>query len=393
MCRSCFVMANTSSSFSSSSTRSSPHHRNTQPVAFVVNDDYQGFHSSSRSIASSYFQDVFHTRSIDRTNRSLLLTLYNTKKQSGIVRHKFATMSTTTTSLDATSNAHVDAAEVDDGFFASQDVTFESIGVQSPVLIERLQKQLGLTRPTQIQAKAFASIRGRKDTNLLDNDVGVDDDGRSVNHKKRARNDVTIGAETGSGKTLAYLLPLLDDILTEKAEGHTSSYDYARAVILVPNKELVQQVLRMAVPLCGGTLQQSVLFGGVGATTATSKPNLLQELATNQPHMGDESDISKIVRLAVLPGGLNEPLDFKPFRDCLALGGKDPPVDIVICTPAALGPFGLKPKVIDMFADIRTLVVDEADMLLGKLLPPFMLSLLMIAVVVALPSSNKCLLL
>jgi superfamily II DNA/RNA helicase len=46
------------------------------------------------------------------------------------------------------------------------------------------------------------------------------------------------------------------------------------------------------------------------------------------------------------------------------LGGKDPPVDLVISTPAAIGPLGLKPKNIDMFADIQTLVIDEADMLL-----------------------------
>jgi superfamily II DNA/RNA helicase len=65
-----------------------------------------------------------------------------------------------------------------------------------------------------------------------------------------------------------------------------------------------------------------------------------------------------------MPGGLTEPKDFQPFRNSIALGGKDPPVDIVISTPAAVGPLGLKPTNIDMFADINTLVIDEADMLL-----------------------------
>jgi len=76
------------------------------------------------------------------------------------------------------------------------------------------------------------------------------------------------------------------------------------------------------------------------------------------------TDASSIIRLAVMPGGLKEPLDFKPFRDSIGFGGDDPPVDIVVSTPAAIGPLGLPPKFIDLFADIDTLVVDEADMLL-----------------------------
>ena len=33
------------------------------------------------------------------------------------------------------------------------------MGVKSSVLLERLEQKLGLTRPTQIQAKSFAAIR------------------------------------------------------------------------------------------------------------------------------------------------------------------------------------------------------------------------------------------
>jgi superfamily II DNA/RNA helicase len=221
------------------------------------------------------------------------------------------------------------------------------MGIQSSVLIERMEKQLGLTRPTSIQAKSFDAIRN---------------DASSVSR------DVTIGAETGSGKSYAYLLPLLDAILEEKAQVHAGSdnsnlllpsYDYARAVILVPNKELVHQVLRMAVPLCGGTIRQSLVWGASG----TGLLEQLEPVATNKQGQ-EEADLSKIVRLAIMQGGLMEPLDFKPFRDSVGLGGDQPPVDIVITTPAALGPLALKPKHIDLFADIETLIVDEADMLL-----------------------------
>ena len=261
-------------------------------------------------------------------------------------------------------------------FFANSDVTFESIGIQSPILLERLQTNLGLNRPTQIQEKAFTEIRG---TTTSKDDGAAIDDNETNNEKQQKQNyerstDVTIGAETGSGKTLAYLLPLLDDILSQKekakAEATDSNglllptYDYARAFILVPNKELVQQVLRMAVPLCGGTIDETIVWapnsGGGDGEYNNPTMEALKPLALQQSN----NDPSTLIRLAVMPGGLREPLDFKPFRDSIGFGGDQPPVDIVITTPAALAPMGLPPKFIDLFADVSTLVVDEADMLL-----------------------------
>ena len=206
-------------------------------------------------------------------------------------------------------------------FFADQD--FASLGLRSPVLLKRLEKHIGLTQPTAVQAQAIPK--------LLDPETG----------------DVTIGAETGSGKTLAYLLPLMDDILSRREE---NDYDYARAIILVPNKELVQQVARMALILAGGP--DSLVFGSVPMV--------------EPPSIGDDSSR---VRIALLPGGLKEPTDFPPFR--ASVNGDDAPVDLVVTTPASLGPLALAPKNIDLFADVKTLVVDEADMLLdGGYLKP-----------------------
>lgn len=216
-------------------------------------------------------------------------------------------------------------------FFARGE-TFESIGVSSPILLSRITHMDYLDRPSAVQAAAYKAIA--------------------------EGGNVTVGAETGSGKTLAYLLPLLDDILKRKQEaGDHVGYDYARAIILVPNKELVQQVVRMAVPLCGG--HDALAYGGSGGQVSMSLP---RSSTTN--------DLDKImhdktmVRLAIMPGGLKSPMDFQPFRQSIGLGGSRPPVDIVISTPAAIGPLALSPKHIDMFADISTLVIDEADMLL-----------------------------
>jgi len=98
-----------------------------------------------------------------------------------------------------------------------------------------------------------------------------------------------------------------------------------------------------------------------GGSGSTLRDQLAPLAATKT---SGDTDPSSIVRLAVMPGALREPLDFKPFRDSIGFGGTNPPVDIVVSTPAALGPLGLPPKFIDLFADVATLVVDEADMLL-----------------------------
>ena len=240
-------------------------------------------------------------------------------------------------------------------------------------MLERLA-QLGLERPTKVQAETFAKLSRRDDQQKQkqdgDGDNETPEDATTTTHTvpTKSYQNIIIGSETGSGKTLAYLLPLLDDILTQKQQQQQQqqeedgtrtvlTYDYARAIVLVPNKELVQQVLRMAVPLCGGPA--SIIWSG--GTTVSLESVAISSPASTSPPCPDH----QLVRLAVLPGGLSDPLDFKPFRDTVALGGgTEPPVDLIVSTPAALGPLGLKPKNIDMFADIQTLIVDEADMLL-----------------------------
>lgn len=206
---------------------------------------------------------------------------------------------------------------------------FEQLGLRSSTLRQRLTTQLGFDHPTSVQAATFG-IFSRTDK--------LDD--AQLIHSSR---DMTIGAETGSGKTFAYLLPLMDDILEHKRQAAAAGdavlvpYDYARALILVPNKELVQQVVRMAKPLAGG-----------------------EKAIVASPPGGDPS----IIRLAVMPGGMKELRDFAPFRNSVGLGGKEPPVDLIVSTPGSVAPLCQSPKNIDFFVDVETVVFDEADMLL-----------------------------
>lgn len=193
--------------------------------------------------------------------------------------------------------------------------------ITSPILLQRLQDKLPAiyqSGPSEIQSLGFQTIQQGQ--------------------------NVILGAETGTGKTLAYLLPWMNALLEERRQQQSatdkSKWDtvqaYAKAVVLVPNKELVQQVLRMALPLAGG--QAALVYDG----------KLLQ----------DNADDDSLIRLAVLPGGMNEPNDYAPFRRCTK------PLDLIVSTPAALGPWALNPKHVALFADIQSLIVDEADMLL-----------------------------
>ncbi len=228
-------------------------------------------------------------------------------------------------------------------FFASSTKfpSFESIGVKSQILLDRVQKTLNdqSPKPSAVQAASYAAIL--------------------------SGNDVTIGAETGSGKTLAYLLPLLDDILQAKQKDTTFDdenncnlkYEYARAVILVPNKELANQVIRMAAPLCGG--EDSIVWSTNGERRLSSMFGSSAQILSDL----DKPNSHEIVRLGFLPGELKTPDDYKPFRLALNDPENNAPLDILICTPASLGPWGLNPKNINLFADIKTIIIDEADML------------------------------
>lgn len=72
-----------------------------------------------------------------------------------------------------------------------------------------------------------------------------------------ARRDIMVQARTGSGKTGAFLLPLLGRLKTRQ--------DSCQALILVPTRELAQQVAADAATLFEGTgIECIAVYGGVG---------------------------------------------------------------------------------------------------------------------------------
>jgi ATP-dependent RNA helicase DeaD len=72
-----------------------------------------------------------------------------------------------------------------------------------------------------------------------------------------AKRDVMIQARTGSGKTGAFLLPMLERLRPNKK--------YCQALILVPTRELAQQVEKEAQVICRDSALKTVaVYGGVG---------------------------------------------------------------------------------------------------------------------------------
>ena len=72
----------------------------------------------------------------------------------------------------------------------------------------------------------------------------------------RANRDLMVQSRTGSGKTGAFILPILEKLDPNLAE--------CQALVLVPTRELAQQVIAEAVALEGGTGIRSIaVYGGV----------------------------------------------------------------------------------------------------------------------------------
>ncbi|ESW25670.1 hypothetical protein PHAVU_003G055400 [Phaseolus vulgaris] len=111
-----------------------------------------------------------------------------------------------------------------DTFFAEQNVSWASLGLSDT--ISRALADIGLNRPSLVQASSVPSVLSGK--------------------------DVVIAAETGSGKTYSYLVPLIDKLRDAQEHSlHAVSDQEVTSkqkvlLILCPNVQLCEQVVKMA---------------------------------------------------------------------------------------------------------------------------------------------------
>ncbi len=113
--------------------------------------------------------------------------------------------------------------------------TFETLGLAPEIL--RALERCGYSEPTPIQRQAIPAVL--------------------------AGNDVVGSAQTGTGKTAAFLLPIIQRL----AAGRRGTL---RALVLVPTRELAQQVLQNA-QVYGRhfNLTATAIYGGVGMEPQT----------------------------------------------------------------------------------------------------------------------------
>ncbi|KAJ2234493.1 ATP-dependent DNA/RNA helicase [Coemansia sp. RSA 1286] len=172
-----------------------------------------------------------------------------------------------------------------------KETTFLSLDLDDRLL--RALGQMGLVHPTLVQAKAIPlSLAGK---------------------------DVLARAKTGSGKTAAYCLPVLHKILLAKETLPVNSPErkQTRALILVPTRELAEQVTKYIASL----------------TKYCGKEIAFVNIATNSPlHI-------QAPLLAEMP-------------------------DVVVSTPAKILQH-INTKCIDLSATLSMLVIDEADLVLS----------------------------
>jgi ATP-dependent RNA helicase DeaD len=129
-------------------------------------------------------------------------------------------------------DSKINPLEIQEAFLLEPEDKLPEISLEA--LPERLQKaaaQAGWSSLWPVQAKAIPYFQ--------------------------AHRDLMIQSQTGSGKTGAYLLPILDRIKAEKP--------VCQALVLVPTRELAQQVAREA-EILGGSIgvRSTAVYGGVG---------------------------------------------------------------------------------------------------------------------------------
>ncbi|CAM9393244.1 unnamed protein product [Ascophyllum nodosum] len=197
----------------------------------------------------------------------------------------------------------VDVDPEAEAIFYGDKIPFPDLGL-SATLCRHLET-LNLPHSTAVQAAAIPRVLGGK--------------------------DVIIGAETGSGKTLAYLLPIVERFLRgdavakdlpEELLGNARGWSmFPDVIVLVPNKELCEQVL-------------SVL------------KEILRALSADE-------GITRDLTAAGMYGSSYE-YPFSPNR---------PAPSILVCTPSFLHKY-TNMKAVPLFCKATSLVMDEADMLM-----------------------------
>ena len=171
--------------------------------------------------------------------------------------------------------------------------------------------------------------------------------------------DLCVAAATGSGKTLAYTLPMVDAL---KSRPTTK----LRGLIIVPTRELVSQVSKVAEQCTAGThLKIGTAVGNV--SLLNEQQTLIEKERQYDPQ--EYSSLQEKARRRLLCGDIDVKEDVQLLEDAIRMLPGHVPVytsriDILVCTPGRLVDH-IQSTVGFSLDDIEWLVIDEADRLLA----------------------------
>ncbi|KAF2017665.1 P-loop containing nucleoside triphosphate hydrolase protein [Aaosphaeria arxii CBS 175.79] len=220
-------------------------------------------------------------------------------------------------------------------------------------LAENIAEQ-GYKLPTEVQLGALP---------LLLNDKNTSTEQESEQGRTRPL-DVTKGidlltvAPTGSGKTIAFLIPIINSLLSQGETEHEPS-DGPRALVLAPTKELASQIVNEARKLSKGTRVKATLMkkGVEVVERPINNPKETADLSEGSDEEGaeSESDVEKAEAVVTQPKAKTR----RAERVKAA---------ILVATPLALlNALKQQDGSTAELLNVRTLVLDEADVLLDPL--------------------------
>lgn len=158
-------------------------------------------------------------------------------------------------------------------------------------------------------------------------------------------------APTGSGKTLSFLIPTINRILGQRKKsqekGHKQSLD---AIVLAPTRELAHQITNEGQKLAAGTGVKIVLFKKGMRVAAEASDIEVEQDSENESD--DEED--------------KEESD-EASEDESKVSQAVTRADILVTTPMMLLNFLNREKTKKLLPTVRTLILDEGDVLLDEL--------------------------
>lgn len=167
-------------------------------------------------------------------------------------------------------------------------------------------------------------------------------------------------APTGSGKTLTFLIPSINEVLRRRADG-TAQGDGPSAIIIAPTRELAHQIANEGKKLAQGTgvkivgMKKGMVIPAEGGAIGEAEPSADEDKSDSEKESAasDDDDDDD-------GDDLND--EQKPKKQATTTKA-----DILVTTPMTLLNFLTKGSISRTLPSVRSLILDEADVLLDPL--------------------------